>query len=161
MTRSEKFENIRKIQKIPEKSENPSFQNIFILIFRRKNMLHLTKHLFQRPLRGLRDTGFTKEILRKGGGICPRPGSLVTVHYTGKLEDGTVFDKSQSPFKFMIGHGQVIKGWDQGVMTMNIGEKAELICAPEFAYGKNGYPPVIPRNATLVFEVELLDVRGY
>merc|ERR1712046_31011 len=124
-------------------------------------MFNLTKHLLQRRLR---IQGFHKDILRKGNGISPRPGSMVTVHYTGKLEDGTVFDSSierREPFKFMIGHGQVIKGWDQGVMTMNVGEKSTLTCSPDYAYGAQGYPPVIPRNATLIFDVELLDVKGY
>jgi FK506-binding protein 4/5 len=81
------------------------------------------------------------------------------VHYTGRLTDGTVFDSSRDrkePFAFKLGTSQVIKAWDLGVATMKKGEKALLICKPEFAYGEAGSPPKIPANATLEFEVELL-----
>jgi len=83
------------------------------------------------------------------------------VHYTGKLENGEVFDSSVTrgqPFECQIGVGQVIKGWDVGMMSMSIGEKAELTIDGEFAYGASGSPPKIPANATLVFEVELLKI---
>lgn len=83
------------------------------------------------------------------------------MHYTGKLENGEVFDSSVTrgqPFECQIGVGQVIKGWDVGMMSMSIGEKAELTIAGEFAYGASGSPPKIPPNATLVFEVELLKI---
>ena len=83
------------------------------------------------------------------------------VNYVGKLEDGTVFDRSSDrgePLKFFIGTGQVIKGWDIGIMSMQLGEKSELIIKPEYGYGAMGAPPNIPGGATLVFEVELIQV---
>lgn len=88
--------------------------------------------------------------------------STCTVHYTGRLLDGTVFDSSVSrgtPFKFKIGVNQVIRGWDEGVATMKRGEKAFLVCPPDYAYGASGSPPKIPPNATLRFEVELIDFK--
>lgn len=83
------------------------------------------------------------------------------MHYTGTLQDGTVFDSSirkGRPFRFRIGIGQVIQGWDEGVMSMSLGEKAKLTITGDYAYGPNGIPGVIPPNATLIFEVELLAV---
>ncbi|CBY32936.1 unnamed protein product [Oikopleura dioica] len=90
----------------------------------------------------------------------PTIGKQVAVHYTGTLEDGSVFDSSRDrgqPFVFALGVGQVIKGWDEGVAQMAKGQRANLICTPDYAYGPRGYPPVIPANATLTFDVELLD----
>jgi FK506-binding protein 4/5 len=103
----------------------------------------------------------SKRVLREGdaSSLTPPPNADVTVHYTGKLLDGTVFDSSvkrNEPFKFKIGQGSVIKGWDQGVATMKLGEKCILRCEPDFAYGASGSPPTIPPNSTLEFEVELL-----
>lgn len=106
-----------------------------------------------------KDGGILKEILVEGTGEFPETGDKVEVHYRGTLEDGTEFDSSISrgePFTFTLGQGQVIKGWDQGVATMRIGEKSILTCRSDYAYGENGMPPTIPRNATLKFEVELL-----
>lgn len=107
------------------------------------------------------DKGVIKKILTKGTGWQqPEKGDEVFVHYVGTLaSDGTKFDSSRDrgdPFKFTIGQGMVIKGWDLGVATMKKGEKALLNCKPEYAYGENGSPPTIPANATLNFEVELL-----
>jgi len=81
------------------------------------------------------------------------------VNYEGRLEDGTVFDRSADrgePLKIIIGTGQVIKGWDIGIMSMKLGEKADLVIKSEYAYGQMGAPPKIPGGATLVFTVELL-----
>lgn len=97
-----------------------------------------------------------------GAGAEAKTGSAVTVHYTGWLEDGTQFDSSLDsgqPFQFVIGRGQVIQGWDQGVTGMKVGGKRQLIIPPHLAYGAQGYPGAIPPNATLTFEVELLDVK--
>jgi FK506-binding protein 1 len=85
----------------------------------------------------------------------------VNAHYTGTLTDGTKFDSSRDrgqPFSFVIGKGQVIRAWDEGIASMKVGERAELTCSPEYAYGARGFPPVIPPNSTLVFDVELISV---
>jgi peptidylprolyl isomerase len=98
----------------------------------------------------------------EGDGDCPRSGQTVSVHYTGRLTNGTKFDSSVDrgrPFEFKIGVGQVIKGWDEGVMTMKVGGKRTLTIPPDLGYGARGAGAVIPPNATLVFDVELLAVR--
>ena len=97
-----------------------------------------------------------------GTGASPSPGKTVVVHYTGTLENGTKFDSSVDrgqPFTFQIGVGQVIKGWDEGVMTMKVGGKRRLIIPPQLGYGARGAGGVIPPNATLIFDVELIDVK--
>ena len=101
------------------------------------------------------------EKITSGSGAAPKTGDTVTVHYTGWLTDGAKFDSSvdrDEPFAFVLGQGQVIQGWDQGVAAMRVGDKARLTIPPELAYGAAGYPGAIPPNATLIFEVELLSI---
>jgi peptidylprolyl isomerase len=97
-----------------------------------------------------------------GDGATPTAGAKVTIHYTGSLKDGTQFDSSVdrgAPFAFPIGMGRVIKGWDEGVMSMKVGGKRRLNIPPELGYGARGAGGVIPPNAALIFEVELLGVQ--
>ncbi|MDP9309654.1 MAG: FKBP-type peptidyl-prolyl cis-trans isomerase [Chloroflexota bacterium] len=96
-----------------------------------------------------------------GNGPAPQPGDVVSVHYTGMLTDGTVFDSSRErnePFQFPLGQGRVIPGWDEGIALMREGGQARLIIPPELGYGASGAGGVIPPNATLIFDVELVDV---
>jgi len=109
--------------------------------------------------------GVEKEIIEAGDGeIFPQKGDKLTMHYTGTLaEGGTQFDSSVTrgkPFQFVIGIGQVIQGWDDGVMKMSLGEKAMLKISSDFGYGERGAPGAIPPNADLNFEVELLAIGG-
>ena len=102
------------------------------------------------------------EDTKVGTGDVAGTGKNVTVHYTGWLTNGTKFDSSKDhgqPFTFQLGAGQVIKGWDQGVVGMKVGGVRKLTIPPSLAYGPNGTGGVIPPNATLVFEVELLGVN--
>ncbi|XP_023948557.1 peptidyl-prolyl cis-trans isomerase FKBP1A [Bicyclus anynana] len=107
--------------------------------------------------------GVDVETISPGNGCTyPKPGQTVVVHYTGTLQNGKKFDSSRDrgqPFKFTLGKGDVIKGWDQGLSKMSVGERAKLTCSPDFAYGSRGHPGVIPPNATLIFDVELLRVE--
>ncbi|MBI5824086.1 MAG: FKBP-type peptidyl-prolyl cis-trans isomerase [Chloroflexi bacterium] len=97
-----------------------------------------------------------------GTGAQAVAGKTVHVHYTGKFQDGKVFDSSVTrgePIEFQLGRGNVIKGWDEGIALMKVGGKAQLIIPPALAYGERGAGGVIPPNATLVFDVELVDVK--
>ncbi|MFZ5468594.1 MAG: FKBP-type peptidyl-prolyl cis-trans isomerase [Myxococcota bacterium] len=105
--------------------------------------------------------GLTIEDVKLGTGAEAVSGKQVTVHYVGTLTSGKKFDSSRDRgegFDFTLGAGQVIKGWDQGVAGMKVGGVRKLTIPPELAYGARGFPPVIPPNSTLVFEVELLGV---
>ncbi len=107
-------------------------------------------------------SGLRFEELVVGDGESARMGATAVVHYTGWLLDGAKFDSSVDrgePFEFSLGQGQVIKGWDEGVATMKVGGKRKLTIPPELAYGDLGAGDVIPPGATLVFEVELLEIR--
>ena len=100
--------------------------------------------------------------LLAGNGKVAKSGDIAVVHYTGWLKDGTKFDSSRDrgkPFQFSLGAGRVIKGWDEGVVGMKIGGARQLIIPPELGYGARGAGRAIPPNATLTFEVELLDLR--
>ena len=102
------------------------------------------------------------EITQEGSGAVAENGMSVSVHYTGKLTDGTKFDSSLdrgTPFSFTLGQGRVIKGWDQGVLGMKVGEKRTLTIPSELGYGSTGAGASIPPNATLIFDIELLDVQ--
>jgi FKBP-type peptidyl-prolyl cis-trans isomerase len=101
------------------------------------------------------------EKLTTGTGPVAQKGKTVSVHYTGWLTTGEKFDSSvdrNEPFEFVLGMGQVIAGWDQGVATMRVGDKVKLTIPSDLAYGDHGYPGAIPPKATLIFDVELLGV---
>uniref|UniRef100_A0A336M967 peptidylprolyl isomerase n=1 Tax=Culicoides sonorensis TaxID=179676 RepID=A0A336M967_CULSO len=92
----------------------------------------------------------------------PKNGQTAVVHYVGTLDNGKEFDSSRKrgkPFKFTVGKGEVIRGWDEGVAQLSVGQRAKLICSPDYAYGSRGHPGIIPPNATLTFDVELLGIE--
>ncbi len=104
-------------------------------------------------------SGLKYIVIKEGNGVRPTAGTKVKVNYTGKFLDGRVFDSSiprGEPFEFTVGAGQVIKGWDEAFLLMSKGEKCTLIIPPDLAYGPGGMGP-IPPNATLIFDVELID----
>lgn len=109
------------------------------------------------------DSGLGYLLVEEGDGETPEAGDLVDVHYTGMLEDGTVFDSSidrGEPISFVLGQGAVIAGWDEGIGLMQVGEKAQLIIPPDLGYGATGSGASIPPNATLIFDVELVSVTS-
>ncbi len=94
----------------------------------------------------------------------PKKGDTCKVHYVGSLADGTKFDSSrdrQQPFHFKLGMGAVVRGWEEAVKVMSKGQIVRLTCPPKYAYGVNGYPPIIPANATLTFEIELISFSDF
>jgi FKBP-type peptidyl-prolyl cis-trans isomerase len=108
------------------------------------------------------DSGLKYQDLKEGTGDAAKKGDNVQVHYTGWLKDGTKFDSSKDrgdPFEFELGAGKVIKGWDEGVAGMKVGGKRKLIIPPDLGYGKRGAGRVIPPDAELTFEVELLKIK--
>jgi FKBP-type peptidyl-prolyl cis-trans isomerase len=108
------------------------------------------------------ESGLKYTDLKEGEGAAAKKGDTVEVHYTGWLTNGKKFDSSvdrKEPFTFKLGAGKVIKGWDEGVAGMKVGGKRKLTIPPELAYGKRGAGDVIPPDATLIFEVELLKIR--
>jgi len=108
------------------------------------------------------ESGLQYVDLVVGDGAAAQAGGIVSLHYTGWLADGTKFDSSidrGSPINLVLGQGQVIAGWDEGIASMNVGGRRQLIIPPELGYGETGYQGVIPANATLIFDVELLDYR--
>ncbi|GAA4244616.1 peptidylprolyl isomerase [Winogradskyella damuponensis] len=109
------------------------------------------------------ESGLRYQIIQKGEGKKAEKGNTVSVHYKGQLADGTVFDSSykrNSPLDFQVGVGQVIPGWDEGICLLNVGDKARLVIPSDLGYGAAGAGGVIPPNATLVFDVELMDVKA-
>jgi FKBP-type peptidyl-prolyl cis-trans isomerase len=107
-------------------------------------------------------SGLQYEDVTTGTGPEATPGQTAVVHYTGWLTDGTKFDSSRDrgqPFSFPLGGGQVIAGWDEGVAGMKVGGRRKLVIPSDLGYGPQGSPPVIPPAATLVFDVELLELR--
>ncbi len=106
--------------------------------------------------------GMKIEITKEGSGTGAKAGDKILVNYVGTLIDGKKFDSSidrNTPFPFILGIGKVIKGWDLGVIGMKVGEKRTLTIPPELAYGPNGVPPIIPKNATLIFQIEMLKIN--
>jgi hypothetical protein len=103
-----------------------------------------------------------KQDLKVGTGPAAKSGDTVRVHYTGTLTDGKEFDSSRTrnvPFEFTLGRGSVIRGWEEGIVGMKVGGRRKLTLPPEYAYGEAGHPPVIPPKSTLLFDVELLEIK--
>lgn len=106
-------------------------------------------------------SGLKYVVLKEGAGAVPKKGDMVKAHYTGWLVNGTKFDSSVDrgePLEFQVGVGKVIKGWDEALLSMKVGEKRKLTIPGDLAYGKKGYPGIIPPDATLIFDVELLEI---
>nr|UXY87610.1 FK56-binding protein 1 [Cryptomonas curvata] len=144
-------------------------KNLFHINFKKKtffpfrNFTNLTMNNFQETniLEDLNsDGGVIKKIIKAGNGLAVKDKFTVKVHYEGKLESGVIFDSSyerKEPYVFIIGEGKVIKGWEIGIKTMKVGEKAKFEILPSYGYKKKGIPPIIPPDAKLFFEIEVLE----
>ena len=135
-----------------QKSEGDKLKNISAEDFVKKNFPGAQKTA----------SGLYYVVEKQGSGAKAEKGKTVSVHYTGKLTDGSKFDSSydrNQPISFVLGQGQVIKGWDEGIALMNVGSKYKLIIPSVLGYGDQGFPPVIPAKSTLVFDTELVDVK--
>lgn len=134
-----------------------------------KDVKKLTEKTKQLEVKAEEPAKYTKKILKNGNkSSFPKKGDEVECYYVGKLVDGKVFDsnatdakrgKKNPPLKFKVGVGKVIRGWDEALLTMSVGEKAEVTIQPEWAYGKKGVEGKVPPNSTLIFEVELVNIR--
>ncbi|MCT4665997.1 MAG: peptidylprolyl isomerase [Flavobacteriales bacterium] len=136
-------------------------QNAEVEALKKEMMDFVNKYKDQYPDANFHESGLIKVIEKEGEGDACKSGNTVTVHYTGMLDDGKVFDSSlqREPFELELGAGMVIPGWELGIDGMKKGEKARLIIPYYLAYGERGYPGAIPPKATLEFEVELLDFK--
>ena len=108
------------------------------------------------------ESGLRYKMIQKGSGKKAENGKVVSVHYTGQLEDGKVFDSSiprKKPIEFPLGQGNVIEGWDEGIALLQVGDKARFVIPSHLGYGSRGAGGAIPPNATLIFDVELIDVK--
>ena len=135
---------------------------VILLIFYFLPKKEETSSVGQNQQLKIMENGLKIEDIKTGNGAEAKAGNTITAHYTGTLLDGTKFDSSLDrgqPFSFELGAGRVISGWDQGVLGMKVGGKRKLTIPPDLAYGANGFPPVIPANATLTFEVTLLKIN--
>ena len=136
---------------------------VIILIIIAVGIFFLIKYLLKGNPKNNETPSVKVEIIKEGTGEVSKNGDTVTVHYVGTLENGTKFDSSidrGTPFSFLLGAGQVLKGWDLGVLGMKVGEKRKLTIPPSLAYGETGTPGgPIPPNATLIFEIELLSIN--
>lgn len=132
---------------------------VFVAGYFLKNKINFSPDGEKKPI--VLNSDLKIETLSPGTGDGAKTGNELTVNYTGKLENGTVFDTSygKQPFVFTLGAGQVIKGWDRGLVGMKVSEKRKLIIPPSFAYGESGISGVIPPDSTLIFEVELLKIN--
>ncbi len=150
-----------------QNSEQIAAQDLLSNVAMQENDLTLINNMDNVIEKIEQENGLVIEVYQKGEGEKVENGMNVFVHYTGTLEDGTVFDSSLNrgvPIDFQIGTGRVIKGWEEGILGMQIGEKRKLTIPSEMAYGDREIPgpggvPLIPKNSTLIFDVELVDIQ--